>query len=86
MATSFREPFFLRGRKSVLLRAILISLVLAGLSSAAAWIIMGAYCAALRYPTAMRQVFGSWIGLPLALSMTSFAILIVGPLNHWRRR
>lgn len=86
MSPALREPFFLRGRNSPLQRAILMSLVLAGLSSAAAWIVTGAYCTAFWSPTAMRRVFGDWIGLPFALAMTSFAILIVGPLNHWRKR
>lgn len=75
MSSSFREPFFLRGHRSVLQRAVRMSLVLAGLSSCAAWAVLFFFLFEFRNVYLERLAFG----LP-------FAVLIHGPLNFWARR
>ncbi len=76
-----REPVFLRGRKSVLHRAILISLVLGALTAAAAWIVAAT--------TVLIDRSGSsdlmYVTMPLSWGLAS-ALLIYAPLNYWNRR
>jgi hypothetical protein len=76
-----REPFFLRGRKSVLQRAVLISLALGGLTAAAAWIV-----AAVTVFFDSLGIRDSMIySIPPAWGLAS-ALLIYAPLNYWNRR
>lgn len=76
-----REPFFLRGRKSVLQRAVIISCVLGTLTAAAAWIVAAATITA-------SWAFGNdsmYFSIPVSWGFAS-ALLIYGPLNSWNRR
>lgn len=73
-----REPFFLRGRKSVLQRAIIMSCVLGGLTAAAGWISAIA-------EVALFQLTAP-IPIPLLVICLAAAILVHGPLHWWNRR
>ncbi len=75
MTTSLREPFFLRGRTSVLQRAVIISCVLAGLTAAAGWI------------SAIAEVaLGQMAPAPMGVMCLAVAVLVHGPLHRWNRR
>lgn len=70
---AIREPFFLCGRTSVMQRAAIMSLVLGGMASVAAWIL-----------TAVMKFAGeAW--LPPAWGIT-VGLLIYAPLNWWNGR
>lgn len=77
-----REPFFLRGRKSVLQRAVIMSCALTGLTSAAGWIAaVGAvawkpYAVYFIEPLVVEQV-------AMAVAITLFVHV---PLHYWNRR
>lgn len=86
MPLPFREPFFLRGRRSILQRAVILSLVLGGLSSAAGWIVVLSVCSTFWFPHTIRVLFGDFGGLTGVLGTVVGALLIHGPLNHWWRR
>lgn len=78
MAAPLREPFFLRGRRSALQRAVLMSLVLAGLSIISAWILAVADFLAFRIlmlPGYCEVMATAW-GFVLTLT-------IYGPLGFW---
>jgi hypothetical protein len=81
MPQTLREPFFLRGRRSVLQRAVILSLVLGTLSAAAGWIAVG-------IPLLLREVAGAdpvLVGIPVAWGVATSA-LVFGPLNFWNAR
>lgn len=81
MTVSVREPFFLRGHGSVLVRAILVSFVLGVLAVAAGWTtaVAAAMCISFDSALAGNCVFSA------AWSIASAAFLY-GPLNAWNGR
>lgn len=81
MAISLREPFFLRGRRSIVQRAVVMSLVLGGLALVASWLVYGTVLFVL---TAGLPV---WVGSVLGPTLGIASILLVyGPLSYWNRR
>lgn len=76
MPLELRDPCFLRGRKSVLQRAIIMSLALGGLTAAAAWI------------AAIADVAIFPVSAPVAMFVICLAIALPlhGPLHVWNRR
>lgn len=82
MTVPLREPLFLRGRTSVLQRAVIMSLVLAGLTAAAAWIV--AVIAVVSRPLVGSPV-AMYFVVPAAWAVTS-ALLVYGPLHRWNQR
>lgn len=77
MTAHLCEPFFLRGRRSYLERAILMSLVLAGLGLAAGWTTYFAVVG--NGPDNFEGPMG------FVWSLTS-AFFVYGPLNRWNGR
>jgi hypothetical protein len=78
MSIPLREPFFLRGRKSVVQRAAIMTVVLAALTAAAAWSAAIAVFA-----------FGPFIGrisLENIFVCSAAAIFVHGPLHYWNAR
>ncbi|HTN03576.1 MAG TPA: hypothetical protein VL132_16920 [Planctomycetaceae bacterium] len=78
MTALLREPFFLRGRTSVLQRAVLMSLVLGGLAAIASWIVAGTTVAVLGPSESSLAISITW-GL-------TAAIFIHAPIQHWNGR
>ncbi len=84
MPLELREPFFLRGRNSVLQRAVLMSCVLAGLTAVAGWL-------AAATIVVLDRTIGV-LGPETANFMAAFAfgctttVLLHAPLNFWNRR
>jgi len=72
-----REPFFLRGRTSVLQRAVIMSLVLGGLTAIVGWIVAVAV-------VAMGP--GASPFLPSLVWGITAALLLYGPLHFWNGR
>ncbi|WLD13310.1 hypothetical protein [Planctellipticum variicoloris] len=72
-----REPFFLRGRKSILQRAVIMSLVLGGLTAIVGWIVAAAV-------VAMGP--GESPFLPSLIWGITAALLLYGPLHFWNGR
>lgn len=80
MPIELREPMFLRGRKSILERAVIISCVLGALAMAAGWLLAFAIYATNRYLVDVQNFV-----IPLAWGVTS-GLLLYRPLNYWNRR
>ena len=81
MPLPLREPFFLKGRTSVVQRAVSMSLVLGGLSGLAGWAIAAATLIAL------EMLSSTMLAHFLCAVWTVAALAIVyGPLNYWNRR
>lgn len=81
MPISLREPFFLRGRRSVAQRAVVMSLVLGGLAMLASWLMYGVVISMVTL-----RVEG-WVASILATTAGVASILLVyGPLSYWNRR
>lgn len=80
MPVQLREPFFLHGRRSVLQRAILMTLVLTGLAMTAAWMLQVGAVLSLRMPYFAGRLYDhlSW-GVVLTA-------IIYGPLGFWNCR
>ena len=72
-----REPYFLQGRTSVIQRAVLMSMVLFGLTAIAGWVVAMATFASGRH-------FVMWV-LPPAWGLAT-GLLVYGPLHYWNRR
>lgn len=81
MPLSLREPFFLRGRRSVVQRAVCMSLVLGGLALLASWLMYGTILltAAAGLPTWISTILGPTVAIASIL-------LLYGPLSYWNRR
>lgn len=77
MPLELREPFFLRGRKSVLQRAVIMSLVLGGLTAFIGWIVSAAV-------VAMGP--GESPFLPSLIWGITAAFLLYRPLHCWNGR
>lgn len=77
MSLPLREPFFLRGRKNVLQRAVIMSLVLGGLTAIVGWIVAAAV-------VAMGP--GESPFLPSLVWGITAALLLYGPLHFWNGR
>ncbi len=75
MSLPLREPFFLRGRKSVLQRAVIMSLVLGGMAAFASWIVAGTAVAVLGPSDSSLAISVVW-GL-------AAAIFIHAPIQFW---
>lgn len=81
MPQPLREPFFLWGRTSVVQRAVIMSVVLGGLTGAAGWLVGLSVWLMLHLDrvTHFDQIFCvSW-----AIAVTA---LVYAPLNYWNRR
>lgn len=81
MPISLREPFFLRGRRSIVQRAVVMSLVLGGLAMLASWLIYGTVILMARadLPLWISTILGSTV-------MIASILLLYGPLSYWNRR
>jgi hypothetical protein len=76
-----REPFFLRGRRSVVQRAVILSVVLGMLSAAVGWL-------TATIPLLLREVFDAdptLVGIPVAWSLVT-TVFVYAPLNCWNDR
>lgn len=83
MTAPLREPFFLRGRRSVLQRAVIMSCVLAGLTAVAGWLAAATIVVMDRTISALGQETATFIA---ALAFGSIAALLLqAPLNFWNR-
>jgi hypothetical protein len=81
MALLLREPFFLRGRRSVLHRAVILSVVLGMLSAAVGWFVAVV-------PLLAREIVDAdpnLVGIPLAWSLAT-TVFVYAPLNCWNDR
>jgi hypothetical protein len=78
MPLPLREPFFLRGRTSVLQRAVIMSLVLVGLAAAGGWVVAAAVL--------WSQTSHSSLLFPLLAWGFAATTCIDAPLNYWNRR
>ena len=78
MSLPLREPFFLRGRTSVVQRAVIMSLVLGGLACSGGWIMT--LVALSLSPPANAALYSLGFSGPLVL-----VTLIYRPLLHWNR-
>ena len=83
MPLPLREPFFLKGRTSVVQRAVIMSLVLGGLACSGGWCVTGiativtlGLLGASYYD--QEVICGAWCVL--------YVGLIYAPLNFWNRR
>ncbi len=82
MTVPLREPFFLRGRKSVVQRAVIMSCVLGTLAAVAAWS-MG--LAAMLAGDYSAPPLIEYMGRPIAWCLAT-SLFIYGPLNAWNGR
>lgn len=80
MPVPLREPFFLRGRKSVPQRAVIMSCVLAALTAIAGWLLAFAIQATDHYGLAVQN-----LAVSAAWGVTS-GLFLYGPINYWNRR
>lgn len=79
MSLPLREPFFLAGYRSVLIRAVLMSAVIGALSLVTGWLVILA-----AYMTAWFELSSVWVATGIwALVAT---LCIYGPLNYWNAR
>lgn len=89
MTAPLREPFFLRDRTSVLQRAVIMSLVLTGLTAVAGWLMAMTITAAEAFVdfgaelNVLRVVTRAVVALLCGVIATS---TIYAPLNHWNNR